>query len=193
MPDPRIVEVRRLYTTADEMAREVGELRSEVQIPAINELRYAGFHILEAIDDEGAVDVEVLGKAKNHCQRAMYEAAEAGIMFCVEEIKSFRHEYRDLVVSEVIADYHQKLARTQQAVDHIVKGRSERASVEEHVAFYMDEFRAVRDVVRIFDASRDDLNAKREQKIEDYRRFVIRSLLMLLGSVVAIAIATWSR
>ena len=40
MPD--VTELRQLYETADSFAREVGELRSEVPIPAHNELRYAG-------------------------------------------------------------------------------------------------------------------------------------------------------
>ena len=134
MPDPRIVEIRRLYDEADSLAREVGELRSEVQIPAINELRYAGHHALQAITDDGAVDIEVLASAKSHCERAMYEAAEAGIMFCLDAMKDFRKTYRDLVISEVIADYPSRLARVQTALDLVVKGRSGRTSVGEEGA-----------------------------------------------------------
>ena len=185
MPDPRIVEIRRLYDEADRLAREVGELRSEVQIPAINELRYAGHHALQAIADDGAVDIEAFGKAKSHCERAMYEAAEAGIMFCLDAIEDFRKTYRDLVISDVIADYHSRLARTQKALDLVVKGRSERTSVGEHVDAYMDEFRVVRETMRLFDASRDDLNARRAQQIREYRQFAIRALLLLLGVLVA--------
>lgn len=161
MPVPRILEIRRLYDQADSLAREVGELRSEVQIPAINELRYAGHHALQAITDDGEVDIEVLAKAKSHCERAMYEAAEAGIMFCLDSIKDFGKTYSDLVISEVIADYPSRLARAQTALDLVVKGRSERASVGEHVAAYMDEFRVVRDIMRVFDASRDDTSTRR--------------------------------
>lgn len=184
MPVPRILEIRRLYDQADSLAREVGELRSEVQIPAINELRYAGHHALQAITDDGEVDIEVLAKAKSHCERAMYEAAEAGIMFCLDSIKDFGKTYSDLVISEVIADYPSRLARAQTALDLVVKGRSERASVGEHVAAYMDEFRVVRDIMRVFDASRDDLNAKRAQQIRAHRQFAIRALLLLLGALV---------
>lgn len=184
MPVPRILEIRRLYDQADSLAREVGELRSEVQIPAINELRYAGHHALQAITDDGEVDIEVLAKAKSHCERAMYEPAEAGIIFCLDSIKDFGKTYSDLVISEVIADYPSRLARAQTALDLVVKGRSERASVGEHVAAYMDEFRVVRDIMRVFDASRDDLNAKRAQQIRAHRQFAIRALLLLLGALV---------
>ena len=116
----------------------------------------------------------------------MYEAAEAGIMFCLDSIKDFGEEYRDLVISEVIHDYHERLARAQQTLDMVVKGRSDRNSVESHVDAYMTEFRVVRDTVRLFDASRDDLNAKRVRQVQDHQRFVVRVLVMLLGTLVAL-------
>ena len=63
MPD--VSELRQLYETADSFAREVGELRSEVPIPAHNELRYAGHHLLQSLDDEGTVvDEDLFRKAK---------------------------------------------------------------------------------------------------------------------------------
>ena len=39
--------------------------------------------------------------------------------------------------------------------------------------------------MRLFDASRDDLNAKKAQQVREYRQFVIRALLVLLGVLVA--------
>lgn len=90
-------------------------------------MRYAGHHLLQSIDDAGTVDIETLRKAKSHCERAMYEAAEAGIMFCLDSIKEFREDYRDVVVSDVIQDYPQRCARAQQTLDMVVKGRSDRA------------------------------------------------------------------
>ena len=188
MSDPDIVELRRLYEKADSLAREVGELRGEVQIPAINELRYAGHHLLQSIDDAGTVEIETLRKAKSHCERAMYEAAEAGIMFCLDSIKEFREDYRDVVVSDVIHDYPQRCAWAQQTLDMVVKGRSDRDSVESHVDAYMEEFRVVRGTLRLFDASRDDLNAIRARQVQDHRRFVIRVLVMLLGILVTLVL-----
>lgn len=162
-------------------------MRSEVQIPAINELRYAGHHILQAITDDGVVDMAAFGKAKSHCERAMYEAAEAGIMYCLDSIEGFGRNYSDLVISEVIADYHQRRARAQQALELVVKGRSGRTSVEEHVAAYVAEYQVMRETMRLFDASRDDLNAKRARQVREYRQFVLRTLLVLLGVLVAAA------
>ncbi len=108
-----IIDLKDLFKLAEQYAKEVEMLRSEVQIPAINELRYAGYHILNAIDDEETVSEVELLKARSHCHRAMYEAVESGIMFCLDEIKDFQEKHSDVVVSEVIADYPDRLARTQ--------------------------------------------------------------------------------
>lgn len=192
--DSDVAEFRHLYEKADSFTREVGELRSEVLIPAINELRYAGHHLLQSINDNGTIgDVESLRKAKSHCERAMYEAAEAGIMFCLDSIKSFERDYNDMVISEVIHDYPQRRVRVQRALDIILKGRSGRKSVEDHVDAYMEEFRAVRDILQLCDASRDDLNVKRRREVRDQRRFVTRITFLVLGvlvTVLGIALST---
>ena len=107
MPD--VTELRQLYETADSFAREVGELRSDVPIPAHNELRYAGYHLLQSLDDEGTVvDEDLFRKAKNHCERAMYEAAEAGIMHALEVIEEFRQAYKTIAMGAVVPGYYEK-------------------------------------------------------------------------------------
>ena len=96
MPDADAIrELRNLYETADSFAREVSEFRSEVSIPVHNELRYAGHHLLQSIDDGGTiVEGGQFSRAKRHCERAMYEAAEAGIMSALDEIAAFRNRIR---------------------------------------------------------------------------------------------------
>lgn len=179
-----------LFNLAEQYAKEVEILSSAVQVPAINELRYAGQHILKALveDDGEAADTE-LGKAKGHCQRAMYEAVEAGIMYCLDEIKAFQEDHRGLVISAVVSDYHKLLVRAQQATDKVVEGRSDRESVAEHVEEYIAEFRAVLEIVRLFEASRDDLSAMRLERDEAKRRHNTRIVMMGLGSAIALLAA----
>ena len=196
MTETRIAGIRRLYDLADQFAREVGEMRSQVMIPAINELRYAGHHVLQSISDEGVVDIEKFGQAESHCKRAMYEAAEAGIMFCLDYMKEFNSEFSDLVISEVIEDYQDRRARARQAQELVNQGRSDRISVEDHVPQYMEEFRVVRKAMEYFDLHRDDLNAKRAQATENRRRYeggrrrdLTRILLIVLAIVVSAVVA----
>ena len=118
----------------------------------------------------------------------MYEAAEAGIMFCVDSFKSFERDYKDMVISEVIHDWHQRRVRVQRALDLIIKGRSGRKSVEDHVDAYMEEFRVVREILQLCDASRDDLNVKRRREVRDQRKFVTGIVLTLLGILVTVVL-----
>ena len=192
-----IQDLKKLFNRAEQYAKEVEMLRSEVQIPAINELRYAGHHLLKAIDEEGYVSDDLL-EAKSHCFRAMYEAVEAGIVFCLDEIKEFQERYSDVVVSEVIADYPDRLARVQRAMTLIVDGRTGRTSVEAQVECYADELRVVREIMEVFKASRDDLNVKRAQAEEARRnadavrrRDHTRIAVIILAAVLAFLAAVF--
>lgn len=134
-----VAELRQLYETADRFAREIAEFRTEIAIPAYNELRYAGYHLLRALNDDGKiVDEEQLRRARNHCERAMYEAAEAGIISALDSIRAFRQDYKDIVVGDVVPDYADKLVLAKNAQDLLASGRSGRSSATGQVSEYMD-------------------------------------------------------
>ena len=184
----RISDLRALYDTADEFAREVAEFRSEIPIPAYNELRYAGHHLLQALDDSGYISSnEQLRRAISHCERAMYEAAEAGIISTLESINRFREDYKNIVVKDVVDNYSSILVKARKAQDLLARGRSDQMSSSERASCYMETFRQLRDDSEMLEASRDDLNAKVSEQVRDNRRFVVRTLLIVFGAVVAVA------
>lgn len=182
----RIGELRTLYDKADQFAREVAELEDEIAIPAINELRYAGYHLLQAIGDDGTISKdEQLRRATSHCERAMYEAAEAGINLVLVSIDQFREDYKNIVVKDVVDDYASIIVQARKAQDLLARGRSDQISSSERASCYMETFRQLRDASEMLEASRDDLNAKLSEQVKDKRRFIIRCLLILFGTVVA--------
>lgn len=76
--DPDLADILQetlaLYETADRFVREVGTFREDAVIPALNELRYAGHHVVQSIDAGGMVrDASQIRKARGHCERALYE------------------------------------------------------------------------------------------------------------------------
>lgn len=187
--DPyRISDLRALYDTADKFAREVAEFRSEIPIPAYNQLRYAGYHLLQALDDSGSISSnEQLRRAVSHCERAMYEAAEAGIISVLYSIDQFRKDYKDIVVKDVVDDYASIVVQARKAQDLLARGRSDQMSSSERASCYMETFRQLRDASEMLEASRDDLNAKLSEQVRDRRRFIVHCLLILLGAIVAAA------
>ena len=75
------------YAQANGLAKSVSLASREAVIPAHNELRNAGYHLLHAIDGSGcAVDDEQIDKAIAHCDRAIYDAAEAGVIITLDAL-----------------------------------------------------------------------------------------------------------
>ena len=192
MPDAKVRELKELYEEADRFAREVGEFQYEVPIPAHNELRYAGHHLLQAIGGDGTVvDESQLSKAKSHCERAMYEAAEAGIISALDLMYVFRTDNKGIVVSEVVPSYSEMRKLARGAQDMLVKGRSGRISTVQQVRSYMDVFRQLKDALATLEAAQDDLNAKKLLQIKATRRFLITCLITALGIAVSVALSVW--
>ena len=187
-------EVIESYETADGFARTVALYREAAAIPANNELRYAGHHLLQSLDNEGrATDEDLLRKAKNHCQRAMYEAAEAGLTRAIRDVHDFQKTYGNVVVSRVVADYAKIVALARRAQDMLAQGRSDRESVEDHTAEYMRVFCELRDGVRLLHGGRDDLNSMIQQDLTkeqtERRRFVIQLATRVFLGVAALVLA----
>ena len=178
MPDPvvdRLKDVQDRYETADRFAREVGTFRESAVIPALNELRYAGHHVLQSIGPDGKVtdDDGPLQKAYGHCERALYEASEAGIMVAARAILSFRNSYQGIVISEVVKDYTDFLMMAKKAQAMVDAGRTDRESVLAQTKEFMASYRQLRDAVEVLDASRDDLATKQANNRKADRQFMI--------------------
>lgn len=187
-----VAELRRLYEMADCFAREIAEFRAEVSIPAHNQLRYAGHHFLQAINDDIVlVDEEQPRRAKNHCERAMYEAAEAGIISALDSIRAFRQDYKDIVVSDVLGGYTEKIVLAKKAQDLLARGRADQRSAVARVSEYMNTFRELRAAAETLEAARDDLNAKVMAQVRETRRFALRLFVTILGIVGAVVLGIW--
>lgn len=112
-------KVKALFTDAEGICKKV-EMESESGpvIPAINQLRYAGQHLAEATtSEELTVQKLELKKAENHCQRAIYDAAEAGCLTAKVQIEGHKEQFKDIPIIDTVPSYsatltaHGKLKR----------------------------------------------------------------------------------
>ncbi len=71
----------------------------------INELRYAGRHMITAVINDSEDDFE---KAMSHCHRAIYDALDIRILIAIERIDCFLKDYRDVVITNIIPDFATK-------------------------------------------------------------------------------------
>ena len=176
-----IEEIARLFDKADTFAKEIEMFRSNISIPPVNELRYAGHHLTQALVAKDKTDFrDEVRKSKGHCQRSMYEASESGITHALDLVKGFREDYKDLIVSEIVPGHSGMRRKATKASEMLSRGRVDRDSAENQAEQYMETFRELRDIVETLDASRDDLNAKRVDGIKADRRFSIRIIVMIV-------------
>jgi hypothetical protein len=66
-PHDLLKEVVDHYETADRFVREVAFFRGKVVIPALNELRYAGHHVIQCISPETGQVTNVNNNLRKGC------------------------------------------------------------------------------------------------------------------------------
>ena len=80
---PRFTAIQDIYRRAERHIKQVELCQAELPFGAINELRYAGHHLLKRLVAQESGNSERAEQefqdAEDHCNRAMYEASEAGI------------------------------------------------------------------------------------------------------------------
>ena len=91
------------FKKAEKAVKEVEYIHTELTMPAVNELRYAGYHVSNYLENTELTDE--LNRAVGHCKRAIYDAYEASILYNIKEFRAFKEDYGKVVISEVLADY----------------------------------------------------------------------------------------
>lgn len=191
---PEFKDVRELFRQAEAQVKVVENLRNALVVPAINQLRYAGYHVLAAItnqqsdcyDEDGCFndsqhddDNDDIKKAKCHCLRAIYDASEIGVSYCIDRINKFKIDYENTQITDIVQDYLDILADTKEAQTTLnsasmKKSRHEYAQAcQEHVtvlAAHLDKL----------DLARVELNKKRRF---DRRNFFLQIAGVLIGAV----------
>lgn len=99
--DPKQVkELSSLFAIAENITKKAGYLNKGLMIPAVNQLRYACFHLIKLIIE--GEDDDHLVKALNHCKRAIYDSSEAAVIWYVEKFLAFEEDYRNTAIHQVV-------------------------------------------------------------------------------------------
>lgn len=186
-PSVTIASVRSEYEQADRFYTEVQSFRSKAGIPALNELRNAGKHLLDALGDEGSVaNATDLQSALIHCRRAAYEAYEAGILFALEIIQKFKTDYAGVVISTVVPNFTDILKKAAEAMRAVEEGRQNGFDRGADHTARMVSFRELRSICETLDLSRDQANLLVEGQRSSGRQFACGILVGLVGLAITI-------
>lgn len=187
-----IEDIVRLFDEAEEKLKEVELLNSELPIPAINQLRYAGYHLARLFceSDSEKIDAQI-NKAKGHCKRAIYDAHEVGIIHLLEQIKAFSEKDNPFshFIIDVIQAYPQLLLSANEASSFIAKIKeNHRDNRDSYYQQCEPHYQKLREIVSTLKVSEPLIDQKAIAYIEndrkESRRFIMTSLLALLGIAV---------
>jgi hypothetical protein len=184
----RFQDLKERFAEAEGFIKEVELCGGELAFPAINELRYAGHHLLKALAEPNEDKFhKELGEVEDHCHRAMYEASEAGITYLIRLLKQFDWDYKDVVVSETVPNILEIRRLGTKASKQLSRGRLNRKSPTVQVKEYMEMFEELKNGVEILEAGRSELNIVKRKGVIDSRKYIGQVLFWI--SIVAIGIA----
>ncbi len=169
--------VAELFKEAEDAIKEIEDIGNELVVPAVNQLRYCGNHLVRYLSDQS--DKEELQDAAKHCKRAAYDAYEAAITYHLLEFNKFKDDYRKVQVSTVISDYADIKHRIVQARQFIRNNNESKTRGD----FYQDgreHLNVLAENVEKLNTNRDDLN----MLIVKERRTL---LLQVIGGLAGIA------
>ena len=159
-----IQEILTLYDKAESAIKKIQFINGVgLNIPAINELRYAGRHVLDGflLADPQKANDEFL-QAKDHCRRAILDAYEMGILYILDEIHLIRNDHAR-VIADVISGYHEKIGRVNEiktALSELNRGH--------HIANNFDKleanFKEIQGILEIFRCAVPDMYRRAKKR-----------------------------
>lgn len=162
-----LLNVTELYSLAEEKIKQVEKLSRELPFPAVNELRYAGRHLIDYL---ATGSKEQLVQAENHCKRAIYDAVEAGVTFQLLQIQAFNDDFRMLILKDHITAYPELRIEINRAKALITESKPEDQSKMEYYEECSRHLERLTEIHELLEAHRDDLIAVLQRHNEDVLR-----------------------
>ena len=185
-PSALFIEFIAEYDRADELCKRVQLFRQEAGIPAINEIRYAGYHLRHAYGTDGRItDTDQLRRAKAHAQRASYEAAEAGLVQALKEISLFKNQYKDVIVTGDVKDYTLILARSDEAQGRLGVRRSLGDGQDLDHVRHMELFEQLSQAANLLHSARPEINKRMRESRTSKRRWLITTAIAITALFIA--------
>lgn len=109
------------FNKTENIIRQSEHSGAEPPIPAINELRYAGYHHIEAnkfrINGKHPDAIEEMRKAVRHVRRARFDANEFYLTICAEHIAAYRKSFNgyEYLAAQIIPNFHKHMTAMREA------------------------------------------------------------------------------
>ncbi|VAW36799.1 hypothetical protein MNBD_DELTA03-189 [hydrothermal vent metagenome] len=178
----QLAGIAKLFNEAEIAIKEIEDYGSELVVPAVNQLRYCGNHLVRYLSDTS--NKEELSDSIKHCKRAAYDAYESAIVYHLFEFKKFKDDYRRVQITPVISDYADIQQKIIQARNFIRNNNESKTRGE----FYKDG----RKHLQLLAGNVEKLNSNRDELNKAIRKERTTLLSQVVGGIAAIiAIVTF--
>ncbi len=172
----QLAYIAELFSEAEIAIKEIEDFGSELVVPAVNQLRYCGNHLVRYLSDTD--NKEELEDSVKHCKRAAYDAYESAIAYHLLEFKTFKEDYRKVQITPVIPDYADIQQMIKQARDFIRNNSESKTRGD----FYKNG----REHLQLLAGNVDKLNSNRDELNKAIRKERTTLLFQVIGGVAAI-------
>ncbi|MDR2732985.1 MAG: hypothetical protein LBB36_07200 [Fibromonadaceae bacterium] len=184
------------FEHADKIIQDVKSITKDEIIPAISQLRYAGWHLARWLNSDitGNSDENEFSEAIGHSKRAIFEASRYGILFCMLGIQSFRDMYSGEIMPGIIANYSEKMYKAEESRKFVISVSERERDVRADACYA--HFVTIRDILQELICCQPELNRLKEQKQNEvkilrrrHKQLIIVSIASLIVTAIATAIA----
>ncbi|HUY03721.1 MAG TPA: hypothetical protein VMV33_10575 [Rhodocyclaceae bacterium] len=161
------------------------EVRTGLLIPTINQLRYAGHHLLAYLTTGNISDLD---EAESHSTRALYDAYQAELLFYLRQFKAFQDSYDDMVMSETIAQYIEWQDRHEE-VQTVIRTNFEAPDRGKYFEILSPHIEVLNKIHKHLPRARENLNKKRKR--ERWITQISITAVALAVIAIGIALAAW--
>lgn len=197
------------YNEAEKAILEFETSTGEFPVPALNEMRYAGYHAIKSLLVQRDEDKdEEVGKSVSHCRRAYFDAQSFLLLILIARVKNIREGLGAYlhIFPEMVGDSYGPKKRAVEDAYNFVKDLRERkkeggtdrwSQRQEWYEECKPHIGACRAYIQMFESIREELcskvdEAKRKEEQQTRWRW-ITAILTLVGIFVAILVAILGR
>jgi len=202
----RVKALCKNFEEADKIIQDVKSVTKKEVIPAISQLRYAGWHLARwlnlYLEGKEGEDIErEFSEVTEHSKRALFDAARHGILFCMNGITDFRNMYAGEILPEIIAGYSEKMHKAEESRKFLISVSNEKREIRAEVCY--QHFLTIRDIFQELICCQPELNKLRDKKQNEiemkqkeieilkkrHRQLVIISIISILVTIAIAIIA----
>jgi hypothetical protein len=191
--------LKKVWDEAEDKLKRTERMKGNLTIPAVNELRYAGFHLLKALNvEDETVSEDNFKRAEKHCKRAGYDSVEAEVLFHSSTLRQFKEDYRMVKIEVSGLDYVGIRHRANTTMALVHEARKDEETREQYYERLVGHCDTLREDVERLDAARDELNkivvqGESDQlgRIDDRQRDKRKTRITLVVAI-ALAVVGWA-